>query len=210
MPGGTDLANQALLTVTDGGRETTQTAQATTRVLSPALVTGTKEVSEGPYTPGSSLTYTVVLTNSGSNTQGDNPGAELTDVLPAGLTLVTATATSGIATADIPTRTVTWNGALAAGASVTITINATIDFNVAPGTTLSNQGAIAYDADGDGTNEASGATDDPATAGAADPTSFQVRGVEAAPVPALDEAGLTLLALLLAMGGAVMLRRRRA
>ncbi len=32
QPGGTVLANQALLTVTDGGRATTQTAEATTGV----------------------------------------------------------------------------------------------------------------------------------------------------------------------------------
>jgi len=38
------------------------------------------------------VTYTVVLTNSGPGAQGDNPGNEFTDVLPAGLTLVSATA----------------------------------------------------------------------------------------------------------------------
>ena len=152
----------------------------------------------------------MVLTNSGPGTQGDNPGNELTDVLPAGLTLVGATATSGNATATVATRTVTWNGSLAAGGSVTITITATIDANVAPGTTLTNQATFAYDADGNGTNESSGVTDDPAQAGAADPTSFQVApGVVPPQVPTLDGMGLALLALLLAMGGAWAVRRRR-
>ncbi|MEO6192547.1 MAG: DUF11 domain-containing protein, partial [Thermoanaerobaculia bacterium] len=175
-----------------------------------ASLSGTKTAA-GPFTPGSALVYTVVLTNSGTGTQGDNPGDELTDVLPAGLTLVSATATSGVALATVPTRTVTWNGSIPAGGSVTITINATIDANVAPGTTLSNQGTFNYDADGNGTNEASGVTDSPAAGGSADPTTFQVQGgVTPPPIPTLDEVGLMLLALLLAMGGAVMLRRRRA
>ena len=47
------------------------------------------------------ITYTVVLTNAGPNTQSDNPGDELTDVLPASLTLVSASATSGTAVATI-------------------------------------------------------------------------------------------------------------
>jgi uncharacterized repeat protein (TIGR01451 family) len=173
------------------------------------VITATKTAS-GTFVPGGSVTYTVVLTNSGSGAQGDNPGNELTDVLPAGLTLVSATATDGTPVANVATRTVTWNGSIAAGDSVTITIHATIDANVAAGTTLTNQASFAYDADGNGTNESSGVTDDPAVRGPADPTAIVVGGGEPVPVPTLDETGLLLLTLLLAMGGAVMLRRRRA
>ncbi len=190
-----------------------ESATATTTVshpASPASVSGTKTAA-GPFTPGSTLVYTVVLTNSGPGTQGDNPGNELTDVLPAGLTLVSATATSGTAAVNVGTRTVTWNGSIPAGGSVTITINATIDANVAPGTTISNQATFNYDADGNGTNESSGVTDSPAAGGAADPTTFQVQGgAVVPPIPTLSEVGLMMLALLLALGGAVMLRRRRA
>jgi len=172
-----------------------------------STLSGTKTAS-GTFAPGSTVIYTVVLTNQGPGTQGDNPGAEFTDVLPAGLTLVSATATSG--TTATAANTVTWNGSLAASASVTITITATINSNVAPGTTITNQGTIAYDADGNGTNEASATTDDPATAGGANPTTFQVGAGSIAEVPTLDTFGLALLALLLAMGGALLLRRRRA
>ena len=113
--------------------------------------------------------------------------------------------------ATVGTNTVTWNGSIPAGGSVTITINATINSGVAPGTTITNQATFNYDADGNGTNEASGVTDNPAAGGAADPTTFQVQGGNVPPpIPTLDEVGLMLLALLLAMGGAVMLRRRRA
>src|SRR6185295_15749160 len=90
-----------------------------------ANLTATLTVS-GRQVPGGAITYTIVLTNHGPGPQADNPGAELTDVLPAGLTLVSAAATSGATTAIAATRTVTWNGALSAGASVTITIQATI------------------------------------------------------------------------------------
>jgi uncharacterized repeat protein (TIGR01451 family) len=171
-----------------------------------ATVSGTKSVS-GAFTPGSTVTYTVVLNNSGPGTQGDNPGNEFTDVLPAGLTLVDATATSGTATATVVTNTVTWNGSIPAGGSVTITIHATI---TAPaGTTITNQGSIAYDADGNGINEAAAVTDDPAAGGATDPTSFQVGELPVPEgIPTLDTVGLALLALLLAMGGAWALRRR--
>jgi uncharacterized repeat protein (TIGR01451 family) len=153
----------------------------------------------------------VVLTNSGGTTTGDNPGNEFTDVLPAGLTLVSATATSGTAVANVGTSTVTWNGSLAAGASVTITITATIDAGVAPGTTISNQGTIAFDADGNGTNEASAVTDNPSTGAGGDATPIVVTGGPQPPteIPTLDTVGLALLALLLAMGGALRLRRRQ-
>jgi hypothetical protein len=93
---------------------------------------------------------------------------------------------------------------------VTITIQATVNAGATPGTTVSNQANFSYDADGNGTNETSGVTDDPRGGGAADPTSFIVQGGILPTVPTLDEAGLLLLALLLAMGGAVMLRKRRA
>ena len=129
-------------------------------VTSPATVTGTKTVT-GTFNPGGAITYTVVLTNAGPSTQADNPGDEFTDVLPASLTLVSATASSGTAVATVGTNTVTWNGSLANGASVTITINATIAASTALGTMVSNQGTASFDADGNGTNEATALTDDP-------------------------------------------------
>jgi uncharacterized repeat protein (TIGR01451 family) len=215
VAGGTVISNTATVTEVasdlNPGNESATATTTVTAAPSPATVTGTKTAA-GTFQPGSTVIYTVVLSNSGTGTQQDNPGNEFTDVLPAGLTLVSATATSGAAVATVGTNTVTWNGSIAAGGSVTITINATINSGVAPGTTITNQGTFNYDADGNGTNEASGVTDNPAAGGAADPTTFQVQGgvTPPPPIPTLDEVGLMLLALLLAMGGAVMLRRRRA
>ena len=93
-----------------------------------ANVTATKTVSAGPYTVGGTVTYTVTLTNNGTDEQKDNPGNEFIDILPACLTLTNATATSGTPTFNVNPNEVTWNGSLAPlGGSVTITITATID-----------------------------------------------------------------------------------
>src|SRR6185369_6795933 len=83
-----------------------------------ATVAATKSVS-GTFLVGGTVTYTVTLTNNGTGNQGDNAGHEFTDTLPAGLTLVSATATSG--TAGTSGNTVNWDGSLAPlGGSVTI------------------------------------------------------------------------------------------
>jgi hypothetical protein len=124
------------------------------------------------------------------------------DVLPATLTLVSATATSGTATTG--GNTVNWNGSIPAGGTVTITITATI--HATTGQTVSNQGTINFDTDGNGTNESTGTTDDPGVAGAANPTGITVGGSVVA-IPTLSELGLAALCLLLA--GAAMLRLRR-
>jgi uncharacterized repeat protein (TIGR01451 family) len=137
-----------------------------------ATVTGTKTVA-GTFASGGAITYTVTLTNTGNATAADNAGNEFTDVLPSSLTLVSASATSGAALATVGTNTVTWSGAIPPAGSVTITINATVN-TVSPGTVVSNQGSISYDSDGNGSNEATGVTDDPSVGGATDPTSFTV------------------------------------
>jgi uncharacterized repeat protein (TIGR01451 family) len=174
-------------------------------VLSPANVTGTKTVS-GTFSPGGNVTYTIVLTNSSTTAQGDNPGPEFVDVLPSQLTLISASATSGTATTNIPTNTVNWNGSIPGnGGTVTITITAVIK----PGTggqTISNQGTINYDADGNGTNESSTVTSGPG--GAGQPTTFAA--VDITQVPTLNELGLAILFLLLAGAAVVQIRRRAA
>jgi len=206
-PPGTQIFNTATVSSDNDPDESNDNGSATTTVVSPVMISGTKTVS-GTFVPGGTVTYTVVLTNSGPSAQMDNSGNEFTDVLPSSLALVSAMATSGTAVANTGTNTVTWNGSLASGGSVTITITALINGNVAPGTTISNQGNIAFDADANGTNESSAVTDNPATGAPNDPTTFQV---QAAPqIPTLDGLGLAILAALLALGGAWVLRRRRS
>jgi uncharacterized repeat protein (TIGR01451 family) len=122
----------------------------------PAHLFGSKTVA-GTFTQGGTVTYTVVLGNDGVGTQFDNAGSEFADVLPAGLTLQSASATSGTTVAAGATNTVTWDGSIPANGSVTISIIATID--AAAGTSISNQGTFKYDSDGNGTNETTGVTD---------------------------------------------------
>jgi uncharacterized repeat protein (TIGR01451 family) len=158
----------------------------------------------GTFVPGGTVTYTVVLTNNGAGAQGDNPGDEFTDILPASLVLQSASASSGAALATPGTNTVTWNGAIAAGGgSVTIAIQA----QIAAGATgvVSNQGTVSFDSDGEGTHDANIPTDDPAIAGAANPTVFSVGGTIA--IPALSEIGL--LGLAAALGGLAVRKLRR-
>ena len=157
----------------------------------------------GDFGPGGTVTYTIVLTNTSGLDQADNPGAEFTDVLPAQLTLVSDRRPPARRWRPSATNTVTWNGPIPAGGSVTITIQATIEARASPGTTISNQGSVAYDANGDGTNEATAMTDDPAAGGRPNPTTFVVGGGRSAvEIPALNEVGLAVLVLLLALGGA--------
>jgi uncharacterized repeat protein (TIGR01451 family) len=158
-------------------------------LVSAQIVGATKAVS-GTFTPGSTITYTVVGTNALVTVQPDNPGDEFVDVLPAALHLVSASATSGTAVANIGTNTVTWNGAVQAGGSVTVIITATIDAG-AVGATISNQGIVNYDDDNDGTNESASLTDDPATPAPFDATVFTV-----VPLPAIAIQPTSLTAVL--------------
>jgi uncharacterized repeat protein (TIGR01451 family) len=210
LPDGRVLVNSVnVSSVTPDPNNNDNAATAQTTVHAASALSATKTVS-GSFAPGGAVTYTLVVTNAGPTTELDSAGNELTDVLPPSLQLVSATASSGTALATPGTNTVTWNGTLAAGASATITIQATVKSTVAQGTTVSNQASLSWDSNGDLVADATAVSDDPGARGATDPTSFVVAGAPPAPIPTLDELGLILLALLLAMGGAVMLRRRRA
>jgi uncharacterized repeat protein (TIGR01451 family) len=172
------------------------------------VLTATKTAS-GTFTVGSTVTYTIVIHNSGNTASLDTPAIhEFTDTLPGSLTLVSATATSGTVTPPPPNgNTVTWDGSVPANGDVTITITATVN----PGTvntTVTNQGTLNYDSDLNGTNDTTSTTDDPAVGGASDPTSFTVAAASIAEVPTLSTFGLMALSLLL-LGAAWTLLRRR-
>ena len=154
---GSTISNTATATSsTPDGNPGNESGTATTTVLSPATVTGNK-IRSGGSTPGSTLSYLIILSNSSNSDQQDNPGNEFTDVLPADLTLVAASASGGTATANTGTNTVTWNGVVPANDTVTISIDATIKTGTEEHT-IANQGTISYDADGNGTNEATAKT----------------------------------------------------
>ena len=203
---GTVLTDTASVTQTSGeGAPGDESATTTTTVQTPPAVYATKSVT-GPAYPGGPLTWTITLVNNGTTAQLDNPGNELVDVFPTSVTLVSASATSGTAVATVATNTVTWNGTIPASGTVTITIRATI-LPSAAGTTVSNQGTIAFDGDGNGTNEATGRTDDPGLGGASDPTLILVSAEAGAAIPTLSIVALILFGIFQAALALALLRR---
>jgi uncharacterized repeat protein (TIGR01451 family) len=156
-----------------------------------ASVAGTKMVG-GIFVVGSTISYTITLTNNGAKAQNNNAGNEFTDVLPSELALISAVAITDTIAVHVASNTVTWNGALAPlGGTVTITIRAAIKAG-AGGATIGNQGTITFDADGDGVNESGAHTDNPATSSSNDPTVFRV----------LDRNGIRMLLPIVMKGGA--------
>jgi len=148
------LQNTAVATSTTADpNAVNNTDSETIQIVSPSNVTGTK-VNAGQTYEGGTITYTVTLNNGGAYDQQNNAGSEFVDVLPSTMTLVSASASSGTATATIGTNTVDWNGSIPAAGSVTITITATVNNTAVVGNTITNNGTINYDADGNGSNEA--------------------------------------------------------
>jgi uncharacterized repeat protein (TIGR01451 family) len=166
----------ATLTVTDDDGATASDTTTVT-VISPSDLVGSKRVT-GDFSEGGTVTYNIVLSNNGTTTQLDNPGAEFEDVLPAELELVSAQAIvgGGSTTAITTTNTVTWSGQIPAGNQVVIEIEAVILPGFL-GQVVSNQGQIHYDADGNGTNEAITFTDDPDQPNSFDATEFIIQNI---------------------------------
>lgn len=189
---GTVISNTATVATPAGASDPNggnNSATDDTTVIAGSGISGTKTLSGNPV-PGGSITYTIVLSNAGPGPQADNPGDEFVDVLPAQVAYVSSSASSGtVANAG---NMVTWNGAIPAGGSVTITIDAIVASNANGAVT--NQGTINFDSDGNGDNDASGLTDDPSIAGAADPTGFLI----SRELPTLGPLGMILLGLGLA------------
>jgi hypothetical protein len=95
-------------------------------------------------------------------------------------------------------NTVTWNGSIPVCGTVTISVQAKVD-PATVGMTLCSTGNVAFDANGDGSNESS-ASDTCCVTISPGPPTMPV-------VPTLSGAGLAALILLLA--GVALLRLRR-
>lgn len=113
---------------------------------------------------GSTVTYSITITNHDNVASPDNPGDEFTDILPSQLTLVGASSPTGTVLANVGTKTVTWNGSVPALGLAAITITATINAGTI-GAMVANRGAVSFDADLNGTNESIALTDDPGSPG---------------------------------------------
>jgi uncharacterized repeat protein (TIGR01451 family) len=139
-----------------------------------ARIGGTKQVS-GQFVVGGLVTYTIVLTNTGLGAQLRTAGFQLEDPMPASLSFVNVSATSGIPSVISGTGTqVNWSGEIPAGGQVTITISCRVRAGIAPETVIANQATIHFDSDADLIDDTDVSTDDPGQPGANDSTAFRV------------------------------------
>jgi uncharacterized repeat protein (TIGR01451 family)/CSLREA domain-containing protein len=115
-------------------------ATATTTVSGVSDLQVTKSDSPDPVLTGSNITYTIVVKNNGPDAE---TGASFSDTLPAGTTFVSLTSPGSCSTPAVGgTGTVSCSlGALAAGASATITL--VVNVNAAPGSTITNTASVS-------------------------------------------------------------------
>ena len=138
-----------------------------------------KTAPAGPLAPGAALAYTLVVTNNGPLA---SDGAQLVDVLPAGLTFVSAAGcvnAAGTVTCGV--------GPLAVGASRTFTINTTLNSPYTGPRPLVNSATVDAPGDTNPANNTSSATT--TVTSPSNPNS----------IPTLSEWGLILLSGLLAL-----------
>ena len=152
----------------------TTSSTATTTVLPPSAdVAITKNADRQMFTPGESVTFTIVVTNVGSF---DALDVTVNDALPAGLTLTSASSTQGTCTMTNPV--VCTVGTLVPSASATITLVAT-----ATGTSaLSNTATVSSSNDINPANDTATAVIGPLN-----------------PIPTLSSVGLAAMAIALAL-----------
>jgi len=154
----------------------------------------------GPHAPGSTVVYQVLLFNGGPQPILNGPADEFRDELPPQVVNPVVQADSGIALL-VPPNLVTWNGDVAPGEVITLTITGTVNGMV--GEQVINQGQF-----GDPQLGLLVPTDDPTTGAPLDPTVFIIAGV--LEIPTLGAVALAALAALLAAAALRRLRRGRA
>jgi uncharacterized repeat protein (TIGR01451 family) len=154
--------------------------QACTTVARGVSIAATSTVS-GSFVAGGTVVYTFKITNTGNAVQADNPSDEFVDVLSSLLTVVPAASGASSGTLVFSGNAARWNGSIDAGATVTITIQATVNAGT-NGMMVSNQGTVYFDSQHRGTNDTTVFTDDPAVAGTANATAFVVGAAAQGPI----------------------------
>ncbi len=127
--------------------------------------TASESGNDGEVETGDSITYTISITNVLDDfDQPDNAsGPELIDPLPGNVSFVSVDNPGGGSLIyNAALNRMEWNGAVAAGATVTIEYTVEVDTDACPGTEVRNQATILMDVNGDGVNAITELTDDPA------------------------------------------------
>ena len=128
-----------------GGGEvdtTNDTASDPTTVTSQADVAVSKSAGASTVTVGSNVTFTITAHNAGPS---DATGVQVTDLLPAGLSFVSANPAAGTYTSS----TGVWNiGPLAAGATTTLGLTATVTATGAITNSATKTGEVEIDPNG--------------------------------------------------------------
>lgn len=194
LPSGSTISATATVSSPDDMFPTNDSATASVQSAAVADLSITKTLSPSLDFPGSTLQYTIVVTNNGPS---DASNVTMTDVLPASLRFASlsspvgwscttpAVGSNGTVTCSLPS--------MAAGNAATFTLNTTIDPAATAGTSINNTATVASSvADSNSANNSATA---PATV--ADP----------AKVPALSGSMIVLLAAALAMMALVMMRK---
>ncbi|MBC7081426.1 MAG: DUF11 domain-containing protein [Thermoplasmatales archaeon] len=136
-----------------------------------------------PLKPGDIIRYTIWINNTGNAPSNDNPGNEFEDKIPACTTYVA----NSLEINDVPNDDdisdgigydaindkIIWNGVIPPNSSIKISFMVRVNLD-ATCRTISNQGNVYYDTDGDGINDATQPTDDPNTTPQNDPTNLKL------------------------------------
>jgi uncharacterized repeat protein (TIGR01451 family) len=104
-----------------------------------------KSVSKNQATAGSTLGYTVVLSNSGT----EWAGAMFTDTLPAGLTYVAGSLTVVGGPPGEGGNVITWSGAVNVNTPITLTFSALLDSSLPAGEVITNTAEVEVTATGE-------------------------------------------------------------
>jgi len=148
-PGGTVITNSANAATTTAETSTANnSATATTTVATVTLTADlvvTKNANPSAVAPGGQITYTITTLNNGP---GAASGVSITDPLPAGTTLVSATSSQGSCSGT--TTVICSLGSIANGASATVTIVITAPSST--GTLINSASANSTSFDAVGSN----------------------------------------------------------
>jgi uncharacterized repeat protein (TIGR01451 family) len=124
---------------------TATNAQGNTSEFSACIAYGaadmsvTKTVAPSPALAGSTVTYTITVTNNGADTAQT---ITLTDNLPAAVAFASCTATGGGVCGGLGNNRTVSFASMAAGASATVTITATLNCTAANGASINNVASV--------------------------------------------------------------------